>query len=77
MGVVEFCYLWGDLDFRCFGDGCFVGCDFGLSVVSLCLGSRWFLLWGGTPCGVSSLCHDDLVMGSLSEWGLFFNHCFW
>lgn len=37
MGVVEFCYLWGDLDFRCFGDGCFVGCDFGLSVVSLCL----------------------------------------
>lgn len=43
MGVVEFCYLWGDLDFRCFGDGCFVGCDFGLSGVSLCLGSRWFL----------------------------------
>ena len=41
--------------------------------VSLCLGSRWFLLWVGTPCGVSSLCHDDLVMGSLSEWGLFFD----
>ena len=46
MGVVEFCYLWGDLDFRCFGDGCFVGWDFGLSVVSFCLGSRWFLPLG-------------------------------
>ena len=42
-----------------------MGCDFGLSVVSFCLGSRWFLLWVGTPCGVSSLCHDDL------DWG----HC--
>ena len=51
MGVVEFCYLWGDLDFRCFGDGCFVGCDFGLSGVSLCLMIRCVLIGLGLRVG--------------------------
>ena len=60
--------LWGDLDFRCLG--------IGLSGVSLCLGSRWFL-FGLMVVGMSSLCHDDLVMGSLAEWGLFFDIRFW
>lgn len=69
--------LWGDLDSPLLWGWLLWGCDFGLSVVSFCLGSRWFLLWVGTPCGVSSLCHDDLVMGVVSEWGLFFDIRFW
>ena len=51
MGVVEFCYLWGDLDFRCFGDGCFVGCDFGLSGGFVMSWESLVLIWVGTPWG--------------------------
>ena len=44
MGVVEFCYLWGDLDFRCFGDR--VECGFVLSWESLVLTLGWDSVWG-------------------------------
>ena len=61
--------LWGDLDFRCLGM-VVCGLGIGLSVVSFCLGSRWFL-FGLMVVGMSSLCHDVWIMGSLSEWGCF------
>ena len=43
-GICWVCYLWGDLDFRCFGDR--VECGFVLSWESL------VLIWVGTPWGV-------------------------
>ena len=55
--------LWGDLDFRCLG--------IGLSGVSLCLGSRWFL-FGLMVVGMSSLCHDDLDHGVIVRVGFVF-----
>ena len=46
MGVVEFCYLWGDLDSPLLWGWLLWGWDFGLSVVSFCLMIRWFLPLG-------------------------------
>lgn len=46
MGVVEFCYLWGDLDSPLLWGWLLWGCDFGLSVVSFCLMVDAFLPLG-------------------------------
>lgn len=66
--------IWGDLDFRCLGMAvCGSGMDECGFVLDLWL---WFSWWVDGR-GYETLCHDVWIMGSLSEWGLFFGIRFW